>query len=114
MPIGKTQVRLEGVNVGRMFERRLEIEVEQAAGHLESVSISGDFAKIELRTGKNKISIVRVPAEIAKTALKWDVLLRIEFRTEIRTDGFGQREKAERHFIRVVSHEEPLELAPGE
>lgn len=112
----RTQSRLTHrgrANARRMFEPRLSIEVDQVSGLLESVAIRGELAQIELREGRKKVPIVRVPAHIAKTALQWDVLLRVEFRSEVRTDGFGQQERTERQFIRIVGHEEPFELDPA-
>lgn len=104
----KSQLTSRGrANARRMFARQLDIEVGQVCGYLESITLNADLAKIELRVGKKKVPIVRIPAEIAKT-LPWDVLLTIEFRSEVSSDSFGQQQRTERQFIRRLGHQQSV------
>jgi len=102
-------------NGRRIFARKVETKTEIMAGVLTAVEIDDEFAKIEIRPGKRKktISIARVPSDLAKRDIKWDVPLRILVRTEQSSDRFEAQKHVEHQFIRLVGHDEPLPLEVG-
>ncbi|MGW4367804.1 hypothetical protein ACWEKT_19370 [Nocardia takedensis] len=97
-----------------MFGRKIETNTEIVAGVLAAVEVRDELAKIEVRVGKRKtILIERVPADVAKRGIEWDVPLRILVRTEHGSDRFDAQKNVVRQFIRLVGHEEPLPLGIG-
>lgn len=102
-------------NGKRIFARKVETTTQIMAGVLAAVEVGDEFAKIEVRPGKRKktIDIVRVPADIAKRDIKWDVPLRILVRTEQKSDRFEAQKQVEHQFIRLIGHDEPLPLEIG-
>lgn len=98
-----------------LFAPKVETAIETIVGVLAAVEISDEFAKILVRPGgkKRAIPIVRVPADIAKRDIDWDVSLRILVRTEQSQDRFEGRKRREHQFIRLIAPEEPQPIELG-
>jgi hypothetical protein len=85
----------------RLFERAPHPELGMIHGVLASVSLGIRDARIELRHGRHKDTIVEVPLDVAKR-IEWDLLMRVRVRTLTRADGG----KPVHQYIGIVQHDE--------
>lgn len=95
------------INAHRMFERVPHVSTEILSGVLAGISIDGEFAKVQLQSGKRKLDIYETPSHEAKR-IPWDQQLRIEVRTVAQADKFGAQSKSRSEFIRILGHDEPM------
>ncbi|MEV0359097.1 hypothetical protein AB0H71_23870 [Nocardia sp. NPDC050697] len=100
------------VNARRLLEPVPRVDLGIKAGFLSAISLQEEFARIQLLHNRRRTEIERIPAAIAKT-LPWDAFLRIQVRTEISADRFGERKRTEHQFIRLLEQEDPIPELDG-